>query len=366
MNDRLSPIATPASRRWRAIRLQYFPFIVFLLGLVAAAVIWTRWVAPPTLVGEAEAIRTEVRSAQPGRIVGLEIDVMQSVKAGQVLGHVLVSEPQVLETALATLRAEIALMRATRDPVIGQQRAALDLEQVQLDWMRQRVELASLRGQLQQAETTLARSVNLQQQRMISDEQFDLAKNTRDSLAAQVKAQAELIQQMEPRLRELGSLYETAGATPTQGLAAAVQHKEAELKQVEAELGPVPLVAPIDGVVTLLLRRSGETVAGGEPILQISASRPDRIVGFVRQPITVNPKPGMTVEVRTRTFQRRVGQARIVAVGQLFEPISPTLLAAMRLPISTVPTEFGLRVHVSAPNALALRPGEQVDLIIQE
>lgn len=364
MNDRLPPIATPTARRWRAIRLQYLPFIVFLLGVGAAAVIWTRWVAPPTLVGEAEAVRTEVRSAEPGRIVGLEVDIMQPVKSGQILGHILISEPRVLEASLATLRAEIELMRATRDPVVGQQRAALDLEQVQLDWMRQRVELASLRGQLQQAETTLARSVNLQQQRMISDEQFDLAKNTRDSLAAQVKAQAELIEQMEPRLRDLGSLYQATGATPTQGLAAAIQHKEAELKQLEAELGPVPLIAPIDGVVTLLLRRSGETVAGGEPILQISAARPERIVGFIRQPITVDPKPGMTVEVRTRTFQRRVGEARIEAVGQQFEPISPTLLAAMRLPISTVPTEFGLRVHVSAPPGLTLRPGEQVDLII--
>ena len=72
------------------------------------------------------------------------------------------------------------------------------------------------------------------------------------------------------------------------------------------------------------------------------------------------------MEVRTRTFIRRIGVARVSQVGQLLEPISPTLLAAMRLPVTTIPTDVGLRVHVTPPQGLTLRPGEQVDLIIRQ
>jgi hypothetical protein len=114
-----------------------------------------------------------------------------------------------------------------------------------------------------------------------------------------------------------------------------------------------------------LYRRSGENVTSGEPILQISATHSERIIGFLRQPLPLEPKPGMEVEVRTRTFVRRIGMARVAQVGELLEPISPTLLAAMRLPVTAIPTDMGLRVHISPPQGLSLLPGEQVDLIIR-
>src|SRR5688572_33275936 len=121
MSERLAPIPTPPAQRWRNLRLQYVPFIVFALGLAAAAVIWTRWVAPPTLVGEVEAIRTELRSAQSGRIIELKVDLLQEVKAGDVVGQVLVNEPGVLNASLTVIRAEMEVLRATTRLTIEQQ-----------------------------------------------------------------------------------------------------------------------------------------------------------------------------------------------------------------------------------------------------
>ena len=70
--------------------------------------------------------------------------------------------------------------------------------------------------------------------------------------------------------------------------------------------------------------------------------------------------------MRTRTLHRQIGTATIVQVGSQWEPITPTLLAAMRLPVTTAATELGLRVHVTMPPELALRPGEQVDVIVRD
>jgi multidrug resistance efflux pump len=344
---------------WRQLRLQYLPVLVFVVGVIAAGVLWTQWVAPPTLVGEAEAVRAEIRSVQAGTLNALNVDLLQPVKAGQTLGRVIVNDPKVLEASLAVIRAEIDVLRTTTD---------MNFERLRLDWMSKRVELVSLQSQLHQAEATLNRVMSLHRIKLLSDEEFEEAKNTRDGIEAQMKAQAELISRLEPELRPLNiSEGRTVPTAAAEGLRAAVKQKEEQLRLIEAQLSPLSLVSPIDGVVTLVYRRSGETVAGGEPILQISATHSERIIGFLRQPLPqVEPKPGTEVEVRTRTFLRRVGTARIAHVGQQLEPISPTLLAAMRLPVTTIPTDLGLRIHVTRPEGLTLRPGEHVDVIIRD
>lgn len=357
MSERLSPIPTPASQLWRQLRLQYLPVVIYIAGLVGAYLLWTHWVAPPTLVGEAEAVRTELRAAQSGMLADLNVELLQPVKAGQRIGRVIVNDPKVLEASLAVIRAETEVLRTTTD---------MNFERLRLDWMSKRVEQVSLQSELQQAEATLARTTALHRIKLVTDEEYDQSRLSRDGISARLKAQSELISRIEPALQptDVGS-NRTMPSAAVEGLRAAIKQKDEQLRLIEAQLNPLPLIAPIDGVVTQLFRRSGEVVSGAEPILQISAVRSERIIGFLRQPLPVEPKPGMEVEVRTRTLQRQMATATIAQVGLQLEPITPTLLAAMRLPITTVPTDFGLRIHVTVPAELGIRPGEYVDLILK-
>ena len=357
MSERLSPIPTPASQLWRQLRLQYLPVVIYFAGLVGAYLLWTHWVAPPTLVGEAEAVRTELRAAQSGMLADLNVELLQPVKAGQRIGRVIVNDPKVLEASLAVIRAETEVLRTTTD---------MNFERLRLDWMSKRVEQVSLQSELQQAEATLARTTALHRIKLVTDEEYDQARLSRDGISARLKAQSELISRIEPALQptDVGS-NRTMPSAAVEGLRAAIKQKDEQLRLIEAQLNPLPLIAPIDGVVTQLFRRSGEVVSGAEPILQISAVRSERIIGFLRQPLPVEPKPGMEVEIRTRTLQRQMAMATIAQVGLQLEPITPTLLAAMRLPITTVPTDFGLRIHVTVPAELGIRPGEYVDLILK-
>ena len=61
---------------------------------------------------------------------------------------------------------------------------------------------------------------------------------------------------------------------------------------MEADLNPVTLKAPIDGVVALIEHFSGEAVIAGQPIVSIAAAEPTRIVGYVRSPLSVEPAAG--------------------------------------------------------------------------
>jgi multidrug resistance efflux pump len=358
MSERMPPIPTPAAQVRRQLRLQYLPIVIYVVGLVGAFLLWTHWVAPPTLVGEAEAVRTELRAAQGGMLADLNVDLLQPVKAGQQIGRVIVNDPKILAASLAVIRAETEVLRTSTD---------MNFERLRLDWMSKRVEQVSLQSELQQAEATLARMTALHRIKLVTDEEFDQARLTRDGIAARLKAQSELISRIEPSLQptDIGA-NRTMPSAAVEGLRAAIRQKDEQLRLIEAQLNPLPLLAPIDGVVTQVFRRSGEVVSGAEPILQISATRTDRIIGFLRQPLPVEPKAGMEVEVRTRTHERQVATARIAQVGLQLEPISPTLLAAMRLPVSAIPTDFGLRVHVTVPPELGIRPGEYVDLILKE
>lgn len=360
----LTPIPTPPAQRWREVRLLYLPRAVFALGVVAAALIWTRWVAPATLVAEAEIVQTDVRSAQAGVIASLDVVLFQSVSAGQVVGQVAAANPRLLDATLAVIRAEVGMQYATMAGSTDRQRMTIEFERLQLESMDHRISLAAARVRLQQAEAELARAVPLHNAGLVTDESFGQQKANRDALAAQVDEESKMIAHLDPIIKNYASPNAlAAGLSPETALTAAIKVLEAKLRLAEAQLTPVPLAAPIAGVVSLVFRRAGETVVAGDPILRISATRSDRLIGFIRQPVPFEPKPGMTAEIRTRATARQSATTKILEVGSIMEPISPSLLAAMRLPPSLVP-EPGLRIQLAIPNGITLRPGEHVDVVI--
>jgi multidrug resistance efflux pump len=134
--------------------------------------------------------------------------------------------------------------------------------------------------------------------------------------------------------------------------------QEARLRLTEAELSPLLLRAPLDGVVTAIHHCSGEAVMAGQPIVTIAATAPARIVGYLRPPFRDEPKPGDRVEVRTRNARREMAWAKIVKVGAQIEPLPPALQSTLRF----AGAELALPVDISLPVGLTLRPGELVDL----
>jgi multidrug resistance efflux pump len=358
----LPPIPTPPAQRWREVRLLYLPRTVFVVGVVVAAVLWSRWVTPAALVAEAEVVGADIRSTQAGTLVALKAGMLEQVKAGQVVGQVANPNVRLLDSTLAVIRAEIAMIAATMQGVTDRQRVALEFERLQLDWMGYRVELAGLQGKLQLAEAELARFEPLHRSGMITAEAFDQIKINRDALARQSKEQAAMIAQIEPRIRGFSTPeQQAAGLSSDNAIAAAIKVQEAKLKLAEEQLRPEPLTAPIDGVVSLVLRRAGETVVPGEVIVRIHAAKPARLTGFLRQPVTTPPKPGTVATVTTRGTPRVSGQARILQTGAAMEPITPSLVAALHLPPNQ-PVESALRIVFAVPEGMSLLPGEHVDV----
>src|SRR5688572_8180574 len=108
----LPPIPTPASQRWREFRIQILPVIVFVGILAATAVMWKNFVHPSGIVGEVEAVKVNVISLQDGQVAELNVDRLQYVTNGQVLGRIIITDPEMLRASIANVQAEFHVLRA--------------------------------------------------------------------------------------------------------------------------------------------------------------------------------------------------------------------------------------------------------------
>jgi multidrug resistance efflux pump len=359
--ERLPPIPTPPSQLWREIRIRFLPVLLFVAAAATAALLWKQNVAATSLVGEVEVVRASVSSPKSGRLALLNVHRLQRVRAGDQIAQVVTTEPEVIQSSLAVIQSEIQLLRVNLEPFMGQQRFAVSFDRLRLDWMAERVQLATARVRLQLADTELRRTQELFNQKVISEQLLDTALTAKRSLEAEINERAALVEAQERKLHSEDASHSTQQSDPEEVLRASVKVQEDKLRLTETELSPVTLTVPMDGVVTSIHHRSGEAILAGAPIVTLTAPNSDRIIGYVRQPLPFQPRVGMPVEVRTRSASRCISRAEIMEVGAGMEPISPVLAAPA---MSHNLQEVGLQVLVSLPPSHKLMPGELVDLRI--
>ena len=312
--------------------MSLLPAAVFFGVILAVGLLWKDHVAAPSMVGQAEPVLAHVSSYKPGVLTGLSVSRFQKVKAGDVVGQVVVTDPKILSSSLAVIQSEIELLRVNMDPIAKQQRTVMDYNQLQLEWMRERARLASAKVNLQLAETEYQRMEALYQDKIVAQRLYDQSKASKERLENEVSELTLLVEKAEANLKllQLTNAPDLA-VISTDPILAAISVQKTKLKLTEDELSPVLLKAPIDGVVTSIFFRSGEAVTPGQPIISIATETPVRIVGYLRVPILNEPKPGMEVEIRTRGTRRETGHAKIVEVGAQMEAIPLAMQGVARL-----------------------------------
>ena len=354
----LPPIKTPVAQRLRHLRMRLVPPVVFGGALLLVFMLWRDNVAP-SMIGQAESLISTVSSHQPGVLTELNVRRFEKVRAGQVLGKVLVANPKMLEAASAVARAEA---NATlNDPQIyfPERRYTVDYSQLRIDLTRQRADLARSRAELEFAESELRRDEELVKQQILATNLYELARANRDSLRQEIEELTRLVADGEAAIASLQNTNAAPVANNFQSGAIALQ--DAQVQLAEAEYAPIILTAPIDGMVMSVSNNIGESVTPGMPIITIGGMNTTRIVGYLRPPLNIEPRPGMRVEIRTRGFHRDSGSAVITEIGPQFEALPLSLQSSMRL----AGVEMGLPVEISLPPNLDIRPGEIVDISIK-
>jgi multidrug resistance efflux pump len=355
MEKTAPPIPRPIAERWRDIRLRHVPVLTYLVCIGLAVYLWNQHWTPSTFVGEVQGTLANVTSAQDGRLVNLSIRQFDRVTKGQILGKVAQAQGA-SDAGLAAIRADLDVMRARM--VLDQHRNDQNYQQLRVDYLSQRVDLAIARAKLRFSQSELDRNEKLHTENIVSQFDYELALDNRDALSAEVKEREALVAETENTL----AATKPAGRAESEPLVLdtidkAIKAQEEQFRQsVETVLR-----SPIDGVVTKVYRNPGENILASEPLVTISGEQGENIIGFLRQPISFEPKAGDLVLVRSRGNRRQIGEARIVKVGARLELFTQPLRARG----FDSSQERGLPVLIDLPDGLALYPGELVDLVLK-
>jgi len=231
-----------------------------LLALVvgigsAAAVVYRPWEAirpPAPILGVVH--KTEIRIAPEisGRMTSFRASAGQTVHKGDVLA--VLSSPE-LTAAVEEGRANVATAIADRANVDA------GVRKEEVDTAAQDVRIAE--ANLALARQQQARAAMLAVRDFASKQQLD------ESTAALNSAEA--------NLSKLQAAYSRSKAGPTdeeRAIAEAkVAYAEAALADIEAKLAKTTLVAPVDGIVSLLVVEPGEVVSPGQPVMTLEAAK---------------------------------------------------------------------------------------------
>ena len=192
------------------------------------------------------------------------------------------------------VRAQVDLLTLTIDPM-QRARTALNYNQLRLDWLNERTSVAALNIELQNSEKEFKRIESLFKENLESESAYNKAKTNRDSYAVQVQQKTELVASIEQALRDVQENDPASQLDEIQ-----IQRLDQGLSRVEGLLDDIVLYSPIDGAIGSISKQTGESVQPGETIATISSSEVKKVVGYVPQPIHLEPKVGMEVEIRTR------------------------------------------------------------------
>jgi len=356
---RLPRVPIPFRERVREFQRHGVPVLIFAGALAVVVSIWGTHITPPTMIGQVEGMRAEITTPRAGFVSEVAAERFQTIREGDFLAEVITSDPEVLTATLGVIRAEIELIRNSMDPnIISIQRRDHDHESLRLDMMLQRTAVANARVQLAQAERDYDRMAGLLRMGLTSQAEYEAARAAADTYRTEISERQGIIADLEESLAALAmpAPDENLVSEPNPILAS-IRVQEERLRLAEAELKPVKLYAPIDGVLSAIYKRPGQAVAADEPILALESQEGTHILAYVRQPMRDLPEVGSEVEVRRRNQQRELGAAQILSIANHFEPISELLMHTLNSPLSV---EYGLPVLISMPTGMDLIPGEVI------
>jgi len=350
--EKLPVIPSPPAHLWRQFRVRALPVVAFVSVLGTTLWLWSLNQANPLVMGTAQGLEADVVSSQSGRLVELRVTRYQALRQGELVAVLHVADPQIASNTLAVLRAEMELVRTEGGYDAGDK---VRYGQFRLDWMLERAKLASLEQQLTYADKEYRRAAELLENKIAKPSVYDVAKRDLDQARESVDAQSAAVKTAESTLNQLDP-RKVAKDSPA--VRASLDLLEAKLRLEEARFKPILLTSPIDGRVSKVSKLPGTTVREGETIVTVASPKVDYILGYIGQPLRVEPVAGQTVEVRSRGLNRSTGQAHVLEVGPRIELFN----APLRVRGMGNAQERGLPILVSIPTDMQLRPGELVDL----
>ena len=372
-------IRTSWPQRWRRIRSQVLPVLVFGGIAVLTVRLWSWQAGPPTVVGEVEALRFDTASHIDGVLVALpagELEPFDVVMAGELIAKL---DDRPVLASLATLQADLLRIKqelAATEAGVRQQdadrqhdhedearRLAVDLERLRLQIVDRKALLETDRIELLRLDETYDAVREAYEQEAETEFSLTINQLQRDEVEQRIRSNTVALGEAEDQVAAAVQRlkYQPMVAPPyleafLAPVRAAIATQEARVRELAIQVGWLEIRSPITGTISAVYARPGQAVGAGDPILTVADGHIRHIVAYIRQHQRVEPRVGTAVEVRIRSRGQTSVQTWIDRVGAQIEPVPLHHLRDPRV------LEWGLPVRIVMPPELSLRPGELVDV----
>ncbi len=361
------------------------------------------------VVGIARGQIRQIASDAPGRIQKVDVELFQQVKAGQPLAVVdtLLDNQQLLEVELKaqlnTATAEIEHLTAqlvpTQEDLLlkasdlqmsranDERQFYVDVERAQLEILGLQVTIATDQIAANGLEMKVKSCQELLEDGIIAPAELEAARIERDGMDAKIRENEQLLERARATLKE-AELRCTQFAKKELRLPAVEPALEVIRKEINVQeetvngllsrlealksRRTVQLTAPIDGRIVPIplegrsresleqrageqvVRRPGEVVAAGDPILAVAEETPTEVVAYIGEQAIGHVRKDMPVDLVKTRAPAQIAKTNISAVGPTIE------LMPQRLWRSPTVPQWGLPVVIEIPRGLQLVPGEVV------
>lgn len=320
--------------------------VVWCLGLVVALAWGGLRGATVEAPGVGWAPPVHVSSLEVGRVASLDVDLHDVVSADQVVARL---DPTQLEAERAVVAAR--LLAAQEEEVY---RALSESRRFAQGLEGHLIERATLSARLHEDRATLS----------ALEERVAIEEGLLPSGATSAQAVLELRRQMRVVQARIAAGEEAMRVTSQASTAAGLRRDQApaenqwtvvavarELEALDARVAELELLAGIEGQVTALYAAAGEVVQPGQPLLQVTRTATDEVLGWLPASATGVARPGGSARV-VRANGQVVG-GTLVSVGTGPQPLPTSLLFDPRR------VEYGIPVRVRLEGG-AVGPEEPV------
>jgi multidrug resistance efflux pump len=382
------------------LRPHVLPVLVWLGALAGVVILFHHRSLRFEVLGMAQGQVRQIAATCTGRLKSVPVELFQEVREGDPIAIIdTVLDNEHLEAELSAASAEIkrlsAELEATRDRLIAeatnietdriasQRRFYVDVENARLRVLelkatietdRMMLEDLKLNSKIYAAQNILDQNDTVYYERRkikveynvlvrkIEENQRLLAQEEND--LKQTHQRRDEFARRQPQLPSIDRVLEVVRR--------AINVQERQVDALLARREPLILKAPIDGVVSQILRRpvrrtgegvvrqmirrSGEAVEAGEPILTISATRPSEIIAYVSGEQLGQIQKGVKVEVIKENEPVQMGRSKVTYFGPIMEVMPQQLWMAPDIP------QWGRPMLIEIPPGLKLIPGEIVGI----
>jgi multidrug resistance efflux pump len=358
------------------LRRHFLPVMIWSGALAGIVFMFQQRSRSFEVVGFAQGQMRQIASTRTGQIKKIWVELYKEVGKGQIVAEL---NDEQYQAQLASAHAEISQIRSQltaaenklrvdihtqeNNQKVSMRTFTYDVERINVRLLDLKAGLETDLLMLKNVESEMTNVEKLVKQNSLSEYDLEQVKSRHDLLVKKIESTQELIKVAKQDLDQaVQSREEYAKAEMIHPdiektlapLQQAIEVQQQRIKELEIEGKALVLHSPLNGIISQILCRPGETVMPGEPIITIAEKEPTLIVAYLPESRVNNiPK---TVEIIKSSNPPRIARSSIIRIGPSVETKPEMYWRNPNVP------ERGRACVIAVSPELELIPGERVGI----